>query len=38
MSMLSFAPAATRSGFDASIAIAGSFCLFAEKGPGGLRC
>src|SRR5215218_608377 len=36
MSMLSLAPATTTSGWFASIATAGSFCLFCENGPGGL--
>src|SRR3954468_17430561 len=36
MSMLSFAPAATMLGWFASIATAGSFCLFIENGDGGL--
>src|SRR3954468_11698990 len=36
MSMLSFAPAATTFGWLASIATAGSFCLFCENGLGGL--
>src|SRR3954470_19073447 len=36
MSMLSFAPAASTAGWLASIATAGSFCLFAENGDAGL--
>src|SRR5215218_2289137 len=36
MSMLSLAPATTTSGWFASIATAGSFCLFCENGLGGL--
>src|SRR3954452_23137696 len=36
MSMLSFAPAATMLGCIGSTATAGSFCLFAENGDGGL--
>ena len=36
MSMLSFEPAATTVGWFASIATAGSFCLFLENGPAGL--
>jgi hypothetical protein len=34
--MLSFEPAASTSSLLASIAIAGSFCLFCENGLGGL--
>src|SRR5919108_6218724 len=36
MSMLSFGPAASTSSLLASIAIAGSFCLFCENGVDGL--
>src|SRR5215210_1910711 len=36
MSMLSLAPATTTLGWFASIATAGSFCLFCENGPVGL--
>ena len=36
MSMLSFAPAARTAGCAASIATAGSFCLFCENGAAGL--
>ena len=36
MSMLSFEPAASTVGWLASIATAGSFCLFAENGELGL--
>ncbi len=36
MSMLSFEPAASTSSWFASIARAGSFCLFCENGLGGL--
>jgi hypothetical protein len=36
MSMLSFEPAARTFGACASIATAGSFCLFWENGPDGL--
>src|SRR5262245_19172287 len=36
MSMLSLAPATTMFGFAGSTATAGSFCLFCEKGVGGL--
>src|SRR5205085_4536985 len=36
MSMFSLTPATTTLGWLASIATAGSFCLFCENGPGGL--
>jgi hypothetical protein len=35
--MLSFEPAASTSSFPASMAIAGSFCLFCENGLDGFR-